>query len=99
MPVNFNPMLNLEARAQGDIKFEPPPESVFMIQDCSRWPCTPCFNGEADDGDASAGPGVRYVAWEGGSGVRQTYVETVTLPVAEGCDVGFGLIWLGVHGA
>ncbi|CAE7270353.1 hypothetical protein AK812_SmicGene3004 [Symbiodinium microadriaticum] len=58
VPVNFNPMLNLEARAQGDIKFEPPPESVFMIQDCSRWPCTPCFNREADDGDAGAGPGV-----------------------------------------
>ena len=36
--------------------------------------------------------------WEGGSGVRPTYVETVTLLVAEGCDVGFGLIWLGVHG-
>lgn len=33
VPVNFNPMLNLEARAQGDIKFEPPPESVFMIQE------------------------------------------------------------------
>ncbi|CAE7665244.1 unnamed protein product [Symbiodinium sp. CCMP2456] len=33
VPVNFNPMLNLEARAQGDIKFEPPPPGVFMIQE------------------------------------------------------------------
>ena len=33
VPVNFNPMLNLELRAQGDIKYGP--AGLFLIQDLS----------------------------------------------------------------